>query len=349
IWNVENKRENVSVIPVKSKDRGGRTAITAAAYSSDGKYIAGIGQDGELRIWNVGPRYLNPTHSVEKAHIPGNVNSCVNISLDNNNLITRSMDDTLKLWDIRAFKKPVAVASNLPNTFEECDAIFSPDQQRVVTGVSVRRGAESQGRLVFLNRTNLEIVQEVSVPGSVVRVLWHGRINQVIATTSEGVAHVFYDEKVSLAGAKLCAGKAGKAKAVDDISYVDTDAAQVILNPHALPMYKEDFGRKTKRKISKLRSDPVATRKPDQPLSGPGRGGKVGTSLTQHMLKSIIKDESRMQDPREAILRHAEAAAAQPYWIDPAYKATQPENVMAAAVYENELEEEIAAKKQRPQ
>ena len=45
------------------------------------------------------------------------------------------------------------------------------------------------------------------------------------------------------------------------------------------------------------------------PVSGPGKGGKLGTSLTQHIMRSVIKDTMRDEDPREAILRHAEAAA----------------------------------------
>jgi WD40 repeat protein len=40
IWDVENKSRQVSVIPVKSKIPGGRTPISSASYSKDGKFIA---------------------------------------------------------------------------------------------------------------------------------------------------------------------------------------------------------------------------------------------------------------------------------------------------------------------
>ena len=66
---------------------------------------------------------------------------------------------------------------------------------------------------------------------------------------------------------------------------------------------------KTKRKYEKLRKDPVATRKPDRPISGPGRGGKVGTSLTQHIVKDLIDEAARTEDPREALLKYADEAA----------------------------------------
>lgn len=41
IWDVENVRKQAEVIAYKTKERGGRTSVTAVAYSSDGKMIAG--------------------------------------------------------------------------------------------------------------------------------------------------------------------------------------------------------------------------------------------------------------------------------------------------------------------
>ncbi|KAJ3244042.1 hypothetical protein HDU78_011522 [Chytriomyces hyalinus] len=188
--------------------------------------------------------------------------------------------------------------------------------------------------------------------GLVVKVLWNGKINQICASTTEGAVHVLYDENVSAAGAKFCAKKKAKAKRVDDMSFLEDESARVIINPHALPMYREEnplFNRGGgKRKTSKLRNDAVATRKPDRPLTGPGRGGKVGTSLTNHIMKNLMKDTMRDEDPREAILKHADAAASDPFWIAPAYQKTQPKTVMADSVYEDENEEDRASKKKRP-
>ena len=57
----------------------------------------------------------------------------------------------------------------------------------------------------------------------------------------------------------------------------------------------------------------------------PGTGGRVaqqGGSLSQYVAQLLVKrkPDERDKDPRAAILRHAEAAKADPYWIDPAYK-----------------------------
>ena len=43
IWDINDKYKQKQVIVVKSKERGARTRVTACAWSSDGKYIAGGG------------------------------------------------------------------------------------------------------------------------------------------------------------------------------------------------------------------------------------------------------------------------------------------------------------------
>lgn len=47
-----------------------------------------------------------------------------------------------------------------------------------------------------------------------------------------------------------------------------------------------------------------------------------GSTLSQYVIKSIVlrKPDERDKDPRAAILRHAEAAAANPFWVSPAYQ-----------------------------
>jgi len=129
---------------------------------------------------------------------------------------------------------------------------------------------------------------------------------------------------VSHKGAKLCATKTPKKRAVDDY-----EIDRPIITPHALPMFKEDNTKmqSNKRKQEKMRSDPLASRRPEMPLSGPGKGGKVGTNLTQHVLTDVVKDTMREEDPRAALLKYAEVTEKDPQWITPAYKKNQPQAV----------------------
>ena len=96
-------------------------------------------------------------------------------------------------WDTRKFKKPVASIGGLPNLNAESNIIFSPDDRFVITGTAAskaaiipgrpdldERGPAGKGRIVVLERDTLRTVRSIAVSeGSVVRVAWHPRINQV--------------------------------------------------------------------------------------------------------------------------------------------------------------------------
>ena len=82
------------------------------------------------------------------------------------------------MWDSRKIRKPIAVAENLDNLYSETNVIFSPDDKWVVTGLPGRQG--TKGCIVFLNSETLVEERRVAIAeGTVVRVLWHSRINQV--------------------------------------------------------------------------------------------------------------------------------------------------------------------------
>ena len=57
--------------------------------------------------------FVNVAIQLADAHEKGSDASCITFAYDNHHIATRGGDDTLKLWDIRYFKKPVKVASNL--------------------------------------------------------------------------------------------------------------------------------------------------------------------------------------------------------------------------------------------
>ena len=63
---------------------------------------------------------------VPDAHAKGTDTSCITFGYDNRHIATRGGDDTLKLWDVRAFKKPINVANDLFSRFDMTDCCFSP-------------------------------------------------------------------------------------------------------------------------------------------------------------------------------------------------------------------------------
>jgi WD repeat-containing protein 70 len=54
----------------------------------------------------------------------------------------------------------------------------------------------------------------------------------------------------------------------------------------------------SKRKREKERMDPKKSMRPELPVSGPGRGGRVGASATQHIVQNLVRDTMREEDVR---------------------------------------------------
>ncbi|KAK7058254.1 hypothetical protein VNI00_001885 [Paramarasmius palmivorus] len=339
IWDVENKRKQKSVIVVKSKERGARTKVMSCAYSPDGGLIAGVCLDGAFHMWNTSSNFVRPNLSIEGAHAKQSETGSTVFSVDGRTVLTRGGDDTVKLWDIRSFKKPLAVRDDLATLYPNTNAVFSPDEKYIVTGAGATQKG-GKGRLMFLSRENLESVKELEVDSTPVRVFWHSKINQIVTGLSNGQICVLYSPTTSLNGAKLLLNKGPPRKVtVEDMS--DALAAPTILTPHALPMFRDGDGiaRGSKRKRDKDRMDPRKSRRPELPVTGPGKGGRVGASATQHVVQNLVRDTTRDEDPREALLKYAKAGEEDPQWTA-AWRQNQPKPVFANAPDQEEEEEE---------
>ncbi|PFH50750.1 hypothetical protein AMATHDRAFT_60593 [Amanita thiersii Skay4041] len=337
IWDTENKRKQKSVIVVKSKDRGARTKIMTCTYSPDGNTIGAACMDGAIHLWQTNTNFVRPNLSVEGAHAKETETGSIVFSIDGKTILTRGGDNTIKLWDIRAFKKPVATRADLPTLYPNTNAVFSPDDKYIITGAgAVVKG--SSGRLMFLKKDGLGVEKELEVDSTPVKVLWHPKINQIVTGMANGQICVLYSPTTSQNGAKLLLNKGPPRKVtVEDMS--DALAAPAIITPHALPMYRDlDPGRGTKRKRDKDRSDPKKSRRPDLPVNGPGKGGRVGASATQHVVQNLVRDTTRDEDPREALLKYADIAEKDSVWTS-AWKINQPKPVFAEVPPEEDEEE----------
>ncbi|XP_068430214.1 WD repeat-containing protein 70 [Clinocottus analis] len=324
-WDLSSEKKHKSVFKPRSF-QGKKVVPTCCTYSRDGKLIAAGCQDGTIQIWDRNLSVHTKYHC-RQAHIPGSDTSCLSFSYDGVTLASRGGDDTLKLWDIRNFKKPVNVATGLTNYFTMTDCCFSPDDKLLVTGTSVKKDG-GNGKLAFYDRTSFQKVYEIEVTNSsVVRCLWHPKLNQIMVGTANGLAKVYYDPFKSHRGAMLCVVKSQRKE-----RQAETLTQDYIITPHALPMFREARQRSTRKQLEKDRLDPKKSNKPEPPVSGPGRGGRVanhGGTLSSFIVKNIALDKTDDSNPRQAILRHAKEASDNPYWVAPAYKQTQPVPVFA--------------------
>uniref|UniRef100_A0A3B3D0F7 WD repeat-containing protein 70 n=1 Tax=Oryzias melastigma TaxID=30732 RepID=A0A3B3D0F7_ORYME len=312
-WDVKSEKQHKSVFKPRSF-QGKKVIPVCCTYSRDGKLIAAGCQDGSIQIWDRNLSVHTKFHC-RQAHAVGSDTSCLSFSYDGVTLASRGGDDTLKVWDIRNFRKPVNEASGLTNYFAMTDCCFSPDDKLLLTGTSVKR-EEGSGKLVFFDRLSFKRVYEIEVTNaSVVRCLWHPKLNQIMAGTGNGLAKVYYDPVKSHRGAKLCVVKSQRKG-----KHAETLTQDYIITPHALPMFRDARQRSTRKQLEKDRLDPKKSHKPEPPVSGPGRGGRVaahGGTLSSFIVKNIALDKTDDSNPREAILRHAKEASENPYWVAP--------------------------------
>ncbi|XP_043925842.1 WD repeat-containing protein 70 [Protopterus annectens] len=342
-WDINNEKKHKGVFKPRSAT-GKKVIPTSCTYSRDGKFIAAGCQDGTIQIWDRNLNVHTKFHC-RQAHIPGSETSCLTFSYTGNILASRGGDDTLKTWDIRNFRKPLNVATGLPSFFPMTDCCFSPDDKLLVTCTSVKKG-DGNGKLLFFDCETFQKMYEIEVTdASIVRCLWHPKLNQIMVGTGNGLVKVYYDPVKSHRGAKLCVVK-NKRKC----KQAETLTQDYIITPHALPMFREARQRSTRKQLEKDRLDPLKSHKPEPPVSGPGRGGRVGThggTLSSFIVKNIALDKTDDSNPREAILRHAKDALENPYWVAPAYSQTQPEPVFAESESDEEEDKEPEWKKRK--
>jgi hypothetical protein len=137
IWDTWNILQKTVIKP--SVQKPVRTSTTACRYNSDGKLIGAGLVDGSIQIWSVSGKFgtsaavgqvappsaqmvekqgwsyvSRPNQIVRNGHREGEEITSLAFSRDGNTLISRGMDATLKVWDLRRFSQPVFSLQDLP-------------------------------------------------------------------------------------------------------------------------------------------------------------------------------------------------------------------------------------------
>lgn len=347
IWVLKGK-EQKSVI--KTRAQGGlKTTPTACTFNRDGTLIAAGCFDGSIQMWDTRKMFVNTTHCVRDAHQKGIEISSIVFSYLGTTLATRSCDETMKLWDMRALKKPLHTFDGLFSRYDTTDVTFSPDDSIIVTGESLEKDKEF-ANLYFYDVKTFELVTQIPVTNShIIKTLWHPKLNQIFIGCGNGIVKGYYDDKRSMRGAKLCIVKTYRKK-----KQMEVAGGIQVITPHALPLFRQEKSRSLRKQMEKDRLDPVKSRRPDLPITS-GQGGRVASSggtLSSYVIRNLglSKRVDDDQDPREAILKYAKEAEENPIWIAPAYKKTQPKpifNIEGLPTDNEEVDGEPEAKKSK--
>ncbi|KAJ2662553.1 hypothetical protein IWW48_001795 [Coemansia sp. RSA 1200] len=330
IWSCDRPRggTQLHVVVPRARSAGGsgpsRAPVTACAYAPDGSAIAAAHGDGSLALWPARGPFLRPIASTSGSTAEAEAASCVAFSPDSRLLATRSSDrgGSVRVWDIRNAKTPVAAAHALPCAGAEASVAFSPSGRHLLAGVG--RG----GMLALLRADSLAVTRWIETPfassgsGGVVRALWHPLVNQIAVASTAGDIAVMYDDPATAhaaaaGGALLCANK--KPRRHRTTTSGEAVAPGPIIAPHALPLFRDDSVALSASSKRRTGTGSANLPRPPPAVAGHGRGGNIGVNETQHIMKSIIKDTMRDEDPREALLRFADVARDEPRFISPAY------------------------------
>ncbi|XP_060577211.1 WD repeat-containing protein 70-like [Ruditapes philippinarum] len=117
LWDVNDEGKKQRHVIKPRSQQGRRVVPTACTYSHDGRWIVAACQDGSIQIWDHNRPFVNVSKLLRTAHMNGSDTSSLCFSYDSKVLASRGGDDTVKLWDIRNFKEPLKVKTDLPNFF----------------------------------------------------------------------------------------------------------------------------------------------------------------------------------------------------------------------------------------
>ncbi|XP_018331183.1 gastrulation defective protein 1 homolog isoform X4 [Agrilus planipennis] len=339
IWDLNNSKNHKTLVKLRSQN-GLKTFPTACSFSRDGRILACGCPDGSLQLWDMRKSIVSPASLVRNAHQQAEF-TCISYAHIASLLLTRSCDDTLKVWDQRSLKQPIHKEVELFARYDTTDCLFSPDDSVFVTGTSINKG-ETDAKLLFYDTETFTLKHSISSPNShVIKIIWHPKLNQIFVGTGSGIIDCYYDDKVSLRGITLCAAKLHRR-----VKHAEVVSTQQVITPHALPLFRQERRKTSRKQMEKDRLDPVKSRRPDLPITS-GQGGRLASSggtLSSYVIRNLglSKRVDDDQDPREAILKYAKEAEENPYWIAPAYSKTQPKSILEG------LEDgETSAKKQK--
>lgn len=231
LWDAgRTERAAMSKFPVVSQqrvikirtERGAKATPTAMLWHAGGNRIVLGCVDGRLRVHDLSSYSPSPS-MITGSFAPSGTEMTSVASAPNGcsapYILVRSKDDALHVFDERSFETPLKSFTDLPNTVSETDAVFvGKTGSFFITGTSKtveKSGKKHAGALYLYNTSTLQRVwvsEGDDARGSVVSILWHERLNQIVYGTGDGRIHVMYHPSQSHQGILQCLSKTHQRK-----------------------------------------------------------------------------------------------------------------------------------------
>lgn len=300
-WNVEDYKKHKILIKLKNEKGLSMSKPLCLAFSVSGSELAVASDDGSIQIFPSKGPYLKPSIRIIDAHTPGTDTSDVAFvpGSEDRHLVSRGGDDTLRIWDVRNTKTPLASFPALLNRFPQTSIAFKPGGGIMATGTSSSRNGDP-GSIFFFDLKTLQLMKIIDLSKeSVISLKWHKSTNQLLAGCGDGKISVLFDPEISTKGVMAALSKSLKRLTSQKTSEVD------VITPFAPQELNE------RQRRAAARKDPAASHKPLQPVTGRGSGGLLGSNLKADFMKRKMTEAGVdvHEDPREALLKKATAGS----------------------------------------
>ena len=294
-WSLDNYKKHREIIKLKTEKGLNTCKPLCLNFDEKGHNLVVALDDGAIQIFPSAGPFLKPAVRINDAHSPNTATSHIAFvpGRDGKMLASRGGDDTLKIWDIRNTKTALASFPLLPNRFPHTALAFKPDGSVVATGTSNSREGDP-GSIFFFDLNSFQLLKVVDVSTeSIISLRWHKTTNQLLAGRGDGAISVFFDPTISSKGVMTSINKAMRKLASQKTSEI------AIITP----AIKEQSERE---RAAAARRDPKASHKPQNPISGRGSAGLLGSNLKADFMKRhLVGEHDLHEDPRAALLKHA--------------------------------------------
>lgn len=322
--------------------RAGGLHPCCCAYSpNDAKMIVGGCSDGSVQVFFEKQRYMKPDRILRTAHTDRVTDlGFICRGQQPNLMVTRSLDDTMKVWDTRMLndaKGPVKTFNDLPcGGQEKAGVCVSPDGKYLVAGTALSKGALGSASIRVYDTQDFRQVKALDFgQKSPIVLKWPGALNQLIVGTSSGEVTMLYSPFSSVKGALHFVGKKAKTRESQPIEYAGHGPIFNMTDKDDIQKFWST-GHGNMQNIR--RQETRQAQKTLTPIRPPVQGDKNAGSSDQMAFAALVLKSGAKQlhlnkatgmemDSQKALLAYADRTK-EPSLVDHAYSKTQPTKIL---------------------